>query len=292
MRLGFHLSIAGGHHKAAEAAARMGTECLQVFSSNPRGWRRPELRPAAAERFRAAAAAAGLHPVVVHASYLVNLASPKDELWEKSLDLLVDELERAAALGCAAVVVHPGSRMGRGLDWGLERVAAAARRALERTGGAVALWLENTPGGGGQLGGTLVQLARLLERLDGWPVGVCLDTAHAWAAGYRIDAAAPVGRFVDRVERLLGVDAVKLWHFNDIDHPRGRRRDRHTHLGQGYIGEAGFKALVGEPRLASAAVIMETPKDSAWADRRNLAYLRRIMTGLAPRRSVDTNCRV
>lgn len=280
MRLGFHLSIAGGHYKAAEAAAKMHTDCLQIFSANPRGWKRAALKPQAAQRFREAASAAGLDPLVVHASYLINLASPKKGLWQKSLNLLIDELRRAKALGCGAVVVHPGSRLDKGLFWGLDRVAQAARQALEATGGAVELWLENTPGGGGQIGGTLSQMALLMERLQGWPVGVCIDTAHAWAAGYRIDGAAPVRRFLGRVEGLLGMNTVKLWHFNDIDHQRGSRRDRHTHLGQGYIGVKGFTALAGDPRMAHAAVVMETPKDSAWADRRNLAYMHRIMANL------------
>lgn len=277
MRLGFHLSIAGGLYKAAEAAAELGIDCLQIFASNPRGWKRPVLAPEMAERFREASSAAKLDPVVVHASYLINLASPKDELWAKSIALLTDELQRAGALGAKAVVVHPGSRGDRALDWGLERAAQAAARALDAAGEGAQLWLENTAGGGGHLGGTLTQMAELLHRLEGHPAGVCIDTAHAWAAGYRLDTAQTVGRFLDRLDRLVGMEQVRLWHFNDIAQPRHSHRDRHAHLGQGHIGGQGFAALVQDPRLLSAAAIMETPKDDDGADARNLAFLRGVL---------------
>lgn len=289
MRLGFHMSIAGGLYKAAEEAGRIGSDCLQIFAANPRGWNRAELTDQAAERFRQEVAEHRLTPVSVHASYLINLASPKDELWDKSVDLLADELRRAGALGADGVVVHPGSRQDMGLDWGLERVAAGAARALAAADSQAELWLENTAGGRGQIGGTLTQLRLLLERLAGRPVGVCIDTAHAWAAGYGLRQARPVGRFLDRLEQAVGMGAVKLWHFNDMAYPRASRRDRHAHLGKGHIGAEGFRALAADPRLASAAVVMETPKDSPWADRRNLAFMRRLSPCPAPTRQVDTN---
>jgi deoxyribonuclease-4 len=277
VRLGFHLSIAGGLPRAVREAQALRLDCLQIFAGNPRSWSQRPLDPAQAGEFKRQAGLAGLRPVSVHAPYLINLASPDEALWRRSVDMLADQMGRAQALGAQAVVVHPGSRGQRELVWGLERVALGVSRALGQAGpGGAACWLENTAGGGGQLGGTLSQMAWLLERLRGLPVGVCLDTAHAHAAGYRLSQPGDVGRFLDRVEGLLGLKRVGLWHFNDILHARGSRRDQHTHLGRGRLGAAAFAALLADPRLAGAAAVMETPKDSPWADRRNLAFLRRL----------------
>lgn len=280
MRLGFHLPVAGGLVKAAEQAQRLGTECLQIFAGNPRSWTQKPLDPSVAADFRRACRRAGLKPVTVHAHYLINLASPDDELWQRSHAALADQLLRAAALGAAAVVVHPGSRGRRDLDWGLDRVAMgvglALDRAQEQAGAKAQVWLENTAGGGGHLGGTLGQLALLMDLLKGRRAGVCLDTAHALAAGYRLDRPGGARAFLDRVEAILGLKRVRFWHLNDTLHPRASRRDEHTHLGQGRLGAGCFAGLLADPRLGQAAGVMETPKDSHWADRRNLAFLRRL----------------
>ena len=276
MRFGFHLSVAGGPQRAAREAQELGLDCLQVFAGNPRGWRHKALDMEQAEEFRRRCRRAGLDPVVVHAPYLLNLASPDDQLWQKSIAALAQQMERAEQLGAAAVVVHPGSRRQRGLEWGLARVARGVARALEQSGGRVECWLENTAGGGGQVGGTLVQLARILEQLPGAPVALCLDTAHAWGAGYHLEGPRELARFLDRVEVLLGLERVRLWHLNDSLAPRGSHRDQHTHLGRGRLGVEGFRAIVAEPRLQDAAFIMETPKDRPGADQRNLDFLRRL----------------
>ena len=276
MRLGLHLSAAGGPSRAAEAAGRLGLECLQIFAGTPRAWRQKPLTKAEAARFRAAAAAAGLDPVVVHAPYLINLASSNYALWRRSHRALASQLKRAAALGAAGVVVHPGSRGKRELAWGLDRAAEGARRALEAAGGRTALWLENTAGGGGHLGGSLEELAGLLERLEGLPVGAVIDTAHAFAAGYRLGTRSQTEAFVKQLDGIIGLERVKLWHLNDSHFPAGRHRDRHAHLGRGLMGAACFAVLVNHPRFQDVGGIMETPKDSRWADRRNLAFARRL----------------
>jgi|Deesub1362A_J573_1020465.scaffolds.fasta_scaffold13216_2 deoxyribonuclease-4 len=289
MRFGFHLSVAGGLERAAREAAALGLDCLQVFATSPRTWRQRRIGEAEAERFQERCRAAGLAPVVIHAPYLLNLASPEPVLWRRSISALADQLRRAELIGAAGVVVHPGSRGGRSLDWGLERVARAVERALERAAPTRAeVWLENTAGGRGQMGGTLAQLAWLASRLQGWPVGFCLDTAHAWGAGYHLEHARAVERFLRRVDRLLGLGRVRLWHFNDSACPRGSRRDRHQHLGQGGIGREGFAALVRHPSLAQAPAVMETPKDSPQADRRNLALVRRLEGTGASGRDIDS----
>ncbi len=278
MRFGFHLSVAGGPQRAARKALELGLGCLQVFAGNPRGWRHKPLDEEQAAQFRRLCARGGLEPVVVHAPYLLNLASPENELWQKSVAALAEQMERARLLGARAVVVHPGSRRGRSLEWGLARVARGVAEALERSQGRVECWLENTAGGGGQVGGTLGQLALILERLAGAPAAVCLDTAHAWGAGYRLDGPRPLARFLDRVEALLGLERVRLWHLNDSLAPRGSHRDQHTHLGQGRLGTEGFRAIVKEPRLGQAAFVMETPKDRPGADQRNLAFLQGLVS--------------
>lgn len=276
MRLGFHLPVARGLVAAAEQAARLGTGCLQIFAGNPRSWTQRPLDPAVAAAFAAACRQHDLRPVTVHAHYLINLASPDPELWQRSLEGLAEQLTRATALGVTAVVVHPGSRGKMPLEWGLERVAAGVGQALARADGPAQVWLENTAGGGGRLGGTLSQLALLLERLPAHSAGVCLDTAHALAAGYRLAGRGDTSRFLDRVDQVLGLGRVGIWHLNDTRHPRGSRRDEHTHIGKGQLGVGFFRDLLADSRLDGAAGVMETPKDSPWADRRNLALLRRL----------------
>ncbi|MCF8034994.1 MAG: deoxyribonuclease IV [Desulfarculaceae bacterium] len=276
MRLGIHLSAAGGPSRAAEAAARLGLECLQIFSGTPRTWKQKHLAKAEAEVFRQSADAAGLDPVVVHAPYLINLASADYALWRRSYQALASQLKRAARLGAKAVVVHPGSRGAREPAWGLERAAEGTRRALEAAGGGAEVWLENTAGGGGHLGGSLEEMAGLLDRLEGLPAGGAIDTAHAFAAGYPLESAAKARAFLKKLDQVVGLERIKLWHLNDSDFPLGGHRDRHTHLGQGLIGVECFAVLVNHPRLRDVGGVMETPKDTRWADRRNLALLRRL----------------
>ncbi|KMY66731.1 hypothetical protein AAU61_16710 [Desulfocarbo indianensis] len=276
MRFGCHLSVAKGLVKTAQEARSLGLECLQIFATSPRVWRQRDIPPQEAAAFAAACRKAGLSPVAVHAPYLLNLASQDQKLWRHSVEALAEQLERAHLLKAQAVVVHPGSRGDKPLDWGLARVAEAVLQALEAARGPAQVWLENTAGGGGHIGGTLAQLAELRRLTQGRAVGFCLDTAHAWGAGYHLESVDKARRFLDRVDDLLGLDAVKLWHLNDTSQGRGSRRDQHQHLGRGLLGRDGFLALVCDPRLAAAPGVLETPKNSRWADRRNLAYLRHL----------------
>lgn len=276
MRFGCHLSVSGGLVKAAQEARKLRLDCLQIFATSPRVWKQRPIPQSEADSFASACGKAKLDPVVVHAPYLLNLASPEAELWQRSTEALTEQLERAHLIGARAVVVHPGSRGPKPLTWGLERVARAVSRALSGAKGNAQVWLENTAGGGAQIGGTLAQFGQLRRLLNGQEVGFCLDTAHAWGAGYRLDNASSMRRFLDRAEQILGLDAVKLWHLNDTSRLRGSRRDQHQHLGRGLVGREGFLALVCDPRLKSASGVLETPKNSRWADRRNLAYLRHL----------------
>ncbi len=278
MRFGLHLSVASGLEATLAQAKKMRLECLQIFSGTPRTWKQKPLKEQEAELFATGLAAADLRPVAVHAPYLINLASPKARLWQRSIKAMADQLRRARLLGADAVVVHPGSRQDKDLDWGLARVAEGVRRSLDLAGEGAACWLENTAGGGGQLGGGLEDLAQMLALLKGYPAGVVLDTAHAWAAGYDLSDQAAVSAYLDEVETVLGLEKVKMWHLNDSLHPKGSRRDQHTHLGKGLLGGKCFAALAGEPRLRDAGGVMETPKDTPQADPRNMAYMRRLRT--------------
>jgi deoxyribonuclease-4 len=273
LRLGLHVFTSGGLIQAARRAAELGCETIQIWSGNPRGWRRSPLDPGEAARFKEMLAEAGIHPLFVHLPYLANMATEDALLWGRSRDLLVHALERADALG-AAIVAHVGSSNAPS-ERAEERVAGAASFALERAVGS--LILENMAGQGAQVGHDLAQLVRMLARV-GEPgrTGVCLDTAHAFAAGY--DIATRAG--IDEVLAVLGPERLKLIHLNDSKAARGSRIDRHANIGRGMIGEAGMRALLTHPALAETPAVMETPKDPPGSDERNMAAARRLSAPL------------
>lgn len=256
------------------AAAELRTDCLQIFSGNPRGWKQKPITETQRDAFCSEAKKAGLDPVVVHAPYILNLASPDPELWQRSILGLSEQMKRAAFLGAKAVVVHPGSRGDKSLEWGVNRVAEAVCRAYELSNDVAFCWLENTCGGGALMGGDLNELAAMLKLVP--KAGVCLDTAHAWGQGYALDNQLNVADFLNLAEDVLGFHRIQLWHFNDSKVELGCKRDVHTHLGQGYIGEKGFKSLVSDSRLHCASAIMETPKENSLSDKQNLAFIRRL----------------
>jgi deoxyribonuclease-4 len=247
--------------RALRTAKEIGCDALQIFVTNPRGWRVPEARPKAENAFRAALAELDLAPVAVHATYLINLASPRDDFFAQSVTLLRATLERAARHGAAWVVLHIGSHMGTGVEAGLARLAAGLRQTLEGTPESVTLLLENDVGAGGELGARFEQIAAALaavpEHAD--RLGVCLDTAHLWGAGFEIGTAAGAERTLAEIERLIGLRRVRVLHLNDTKVALGSHRDVHARIGEGIIGEEGLRALLRAPGLAHAAVLLETP---------------------------------
>jgi len=282
-RLGFHLSIGGGLVRAVEQGRRTGCEAAQVFSRSPRMWKAKPLDSGAAEAFRRARSEAGLAPLAVHLPYLPNLASADEVLYEKSIEVLAEEMFRAEALGADFVVAHPGhgsadEPVGRSLS----RVARGVLRALQapnRTG-SVRLLLENTSGQRGELGIDFYQLAEIIEQIEtsafeGPPVGVCLDTAHAWAAGY--DLARPNGQdeTLAELDRVLGLDRLGMIHFNDSLAEKNGRRDRHAPVGRGRIGSRGLARWLRLPELDHLAFIMETPRATEADDLINMARAKR-----------------
>ncbi len=290
--LGAHLPLGAGMVRAADRAAKIGATALQIFSDNPTSWRRRAALPPELTPFRERLAHHGIAPLVIHAPYLVNLAAPDASVYERSLDLLAGELTVAAAYGAAIVNVHIGSHRGEGTEAGISRLASGLRRVFDLAGDAsegVTLVLENGSGGGFGLGSTIGELAAIDAALSGVGLprertGFCLDTAHLWGAGYRIDTAAGVDDMVDEFGAAVGLERLRLVHLNDSRSEPGSRADRHEHLGAGRIGAAGLGRMLSHPALDGVAYVLETPGMEEGWDVVNLARARDMAAG----REVDT----
>jgi deoxyribonuclease-4 len=275
-RIGIHTSIAPEIGAALERAVALGSTTLQIFSASPRMWPAAAQRVAAdaAARFRARRQALDLGPLAIHTSYLINLGSADGVLRARSIRAFREELTRAAALGADYLVTHPGTAGADGPAAAIERIADGLRRAA-RGGrcGAVTVLLENTAGQGGAIGARLDQLRAIIDRAGDLPIGVCLDTAHLFAAGYDIRTAGGLERTLDELERTVGLARLRLLHVNDSKAPLGSRVDRHEHIGRGHIGRAAFRRILNHPRLAGRAFIAETPIDRPGDDARNVRAL-------------------
>mgnify|MGYP006292103079 CR=1 FL=1 len=262
MRIGAHESTAGGLHLAFGRAEADGCEALQIFTGYNTRWAPRPLPHEQASLFRSEAARLEL-PVLSHAIYLINLASPHGELWQRSVDALTEELERCETLGVELAVLHPGSHMGAGEASGLRRVSAALGELHRRTAGFRArIALENTAGQGNTLGHAVEHLEQIIDRAPGGDrLAVCIDTCHAHAAGHDLRSARGYATFVDALERRIGLDRVRAFHLNDSLRELGSRRDRHQHVGEGALGRAAFARLVNDPRFAGRPAVVETPAE-------------------------------
>jgi len=275
-RLGAHMSVAGGLAQALFRGDSIGCDTIQLFLRAPTRWSAPPLNEAQVAVFGAAREATGIHPIVVHGSYLINLASPQMALWRRSLATLIDDLQRCQRLGIDRYVLHPGAHTGSGEAAGLAKVAEAVRLALGESEGDGRLLLENTAGQGSSLGHRLEQLAEILDGVaDKRRVGICIDTAHAVAAGYQLADREGFTSFWARVGELFGMEGLGCLHLNDSLRQEGSRIDRHTHIGEGHVGLEAFRSLVNDPALQDVPMILETPKGADMLeDIRNLALLR------------------
>jgi deoxyribonuclease-4 len=280
MRIGLHVRVGGGYAKAVEHAKNVGATALQIFSSNPRSYRPSAIDPVALESFATLRRDAGLDPCVIHTPYLINLASEDPKIYEGSLRLLRADLEFAARGGIRFVNTHLGSYGTRDRNEGFVAICRALEAALEEVAPNVFLVLENSAGAGQLAGGTLDELGTLVKTVGHPQLGVCLDTAHAWAAGYAINTTAGVNDFVDKVEAAIGVDRVLVFHFNDTEVELGASRDRHWHIGEGKIGFEGFRALLARRELRDRTAILETPGSDA-DDLRNMQTILAIAKGAA-----------
>lgn len=261
MRIGRHMPLNANAAKAAEIASKLGCNAIQIFASNPTAWTPTQDITEQHLAFAAASLQYDLDPVVLHAPYLINLASPDEANWEKSITLLRWTLQRGALLGASFVVLHVGSHKGAGTEAGVSRVVQAIARLLPETPSSVSLLLENSVGAGNTLGGKLEDLAAVLNFLPDYAqrLGVCLDTAHLWGAGYDISTATSTLEILNHCDSLIGLERINVLHLNDTEKALGSHRDVHARIGEGIIGIEGLQTLVCDPRLAHLVVLLETP---------------------------------
>lgn len=275
-KIGAHVSVAGGTPAAFPRGEELGCEAIQIFVKNANRWQGKSIGGDEAGAFREAHAAARI-PVIAHASYLINLASPAEELFTKSVAALVDELDRCTRLGVPGLVLHPGAHVGEGTDAGIERVVRGLDAVFADNPDLTArVLLENTAGQGTTLGADLRELHAIAQGL-GRPdrLGVCLDTCHAFAAGYDLRTEAGYDRLMNDVDGIIGFDNLRALHLNDSKFPVGSRRDRHANIGEGEIGVELFERVLSDDRLADLPAILETPEgDDGDGYRRDLATLR------------------
>lgn len=285
-RIGIHTSTAGGPPNAAERAWRLGCNTFQIFSSSPRQWRPYQLSAHQCEEMSRLRRKYDLAPLVIHANYLINPASQNPDFYRQSITAFHGELQRALALCAEYLVLHPGSFRGMSREEGLARAAAGIGKAsegLDLAAGGLAILIENTAGSEFSLGGSLEQVAALVQALRPLvPVAACLDTCHLHVAGY--DIVSPEGReqTLRQIDSTVGLAQVRVWHCNDAKAARGSRLDRHQHVGKGTIGLEPFRRLLNDPRLAHAAFIAETPIDEPGDDRRNVDALKSLVKDSEP----------
>ncbi|MCX7800784.1 MAG: deoxyribonuclease IV [Fimbriimonadales bacterium] len=271
--LGAHMPTGRGLDKALPAGAAIGCTAVQVFTSSPQQWKARELDEGLVARFRAAWSESGVGPVFSHDSYLVNLCAPDPEVREKSVLSLIGELTRCSRLGLAGAVSHIGAHLGQGEEEGRRLAAEGILRALAETPDDVGLWMETTAGQGSSLHWRFEHLADTLERCGGHPrLGICLDTAHVFAAGYDVASPGGLAGVLEEFDRVVGIERLRAVHCNDSKKALGSRVDRHEHLGQGLIGEECFRALVNHPKLEPIPIVVETPEAETMHER-NVRYL-------------------
>ena len=283
--LGAHMSIAGGHALAIDRATAFGMTACQIFTKNANQWAAKPITPEAAETFRARVAESDVAILVAHDSYLINLASPDDMLWERSSAAFGDELRRCALLGVPWLVTHPGAHMDTGVEVGSRRVATALNRLFDDLPELdVTVLLETTAGQGTTLGRSFEELAGILALVeDQSRVGICFDTCHVFAAGYDIRDAAEYTATMQAFDDIIGLDRLRVFHLNDSRKGLGARVDRHAHIGEGELGTDAFRQLMNDERFADLPGILETPKgDDGEDDRRNMATLRALAGVASP----------
>jgi deoxyribonuclease-4 len=276
MRLGVHVSIGGGLAKGVARAVELGCECIQIFSSNPNSWKVGETDPVVAEKFRVSTEDSGIRPVVLHTPYLLNLASGKPQVFNPSWRTLGSALTRADMLGAKYIVTHIGSHGGDGLEAGARRIKDAVNRALDEALGDAMVLLEGGSGAGNTVGSIFEEQAHLLDLLSDRSerVGICLDTAHLWGAGYDLSSAENVGAVLSDFDRLIGTKRLHVFHLNDTQKALDSHIDRHWYVGQGNVGLEGFRAIVNYPALAGIAAIIEVPGESVEVDQKDLNILK------------------
>jgi deoxyribonuclease-4 len=275
MRFGFHISIAGGFSKVVERARVRGCETIQFFSRNPRGWKYSPLNKKEVEEFRSSIQSSNLSPLFLHMPYLPNIASSKSKFYRRSIHSIAADLQRAEHLGAHYLIIHIGHRMESSEDQAIEAVSQGIHQAFEKVENAVILLMENTAGQGTEIGYTFDQIKKIIEGVhDHERIGVCLDTAHSFEAGYDLSNEDGIERTLENFNQTLGLKRLHLLHLNDSKTPLGSRKDRHWHIGEGHIGREGFRYLVNHPLLNHLPGIMETPRKDTVEDLKNMQVIR------------------
>lgn len=275
MRFGLHMPLKGGFSHNVNRAAGLGCQSLQIFTGNPRAWHLAPPNQTELEQRRRLLQEKNIYPLMIHAAYLINLSSANEIFLKNSCELLQKTTERAALIGAPYVVVHVGSHGGRGFDAGMKIFISMLEQELKKWPPQVTLLLENTAGGGSSLGGTFNSLGLILSELGpDAPVGICLDTAHAWAAGYDLSSAKGMQESMDELFAAVGFERVIAIHANNIGSPRGAHRDRHVHLREGLIPPEAFSRMLSYPWPEELPVILESPEIGSHWDEINLADLR------------------
>ncbi|MFB6181100.1 MAG: deoxyribonuclease IV [Candidatus Nanohalobium sp.] len=276
-RIGAHVSISGGVEKAVERQEEIGGNCGQIFAGSPRTWKVSSYKEENGEEFQEARKNKDQRPYVIHSTYLVNLATPKDDLFQKSVKCLQQELNAASTLGVEYVVFHPGAHTGSGRKNGIKRIAGGLNK-LEIPENVTVL-LENTAGKGTTLGKTMGELREMMEKTEASQekLGVCIDTCHAHAAGYEIRGEQGFKDFIEEIENDLGLQKVKLLHLNDSKDEKGSEKDNHEHIGEGNIGLEGFKNILNSEKLREKPMILETPVDDEKGYSENIEEIKKLV---------------
>jgi len=282
VKIGCHISIAGGIDNSIIRAVELDCNTMQIFSKNASTWREKVLKKDELERFKENLKNSNINPVFIHTAYLINLASPSEELFFKSINAFLEEMKRADLLLTKPyLITHPGAHAGAGEEYGIQRIVRALNIILEEStdlGLKTMILLEDTAGSGSHLGYTFSQLKRMMEGVkDRKRVGMCFDTCHAFAAGYDLSHQEGIIQTLEEIDKYLGLEQLKVIHLNDSKFPLGSRKDRHMHIGKGYIGLEGFRIMVNHKDLKHLPFVLETPKHDEKDDLKNIALVKSLI---------------
>ena len=278
MRFGFHISIAGGFSKVVERARIRGCETIQFFSRNPRGWKYGPLDKEDVEAFRSTVKSSPLFPISLHLPYLPNIACSRSKFYTRSIKSIVTDLQRAEQLGAHYLIIHIGHRMESSEDEAIEAVSKGINQSFEKVKNSVILLLENTAGQGTEIGHSFEQIQKIIDEVsEKEKMGVCLDTAHTFEAGYDLSKRDGTESMLESFDKTIGLKRLHLLHMNDSKTSLGSRKDRHWHIGEGYIGREGFRYLINHPLLKHLPGIMETPRLDTVEDLKNMKVIRSLV---------------
>lgn len=279
MILGAHVSGAGKIYQALDIAHDLGCDTMQIFSRSPQSWRRgSQIAPEDIKEFIVRRKKYKINPVFIHISYLINLASPDVGLYKSSIRAYIEDMQEAEKLGADYIVTHMGSHKETSEDAGIKRLVEALNQILEKTQGSkVGILLENTSGSGSWLGYRFYHQHKVLKGLkEKSRVGLCLDTAHAYLAGYNLAAKDGLDKMIAEIDQLVGIKLIKLIHLNDAAGELGCYHDRHDHIGKGHIGLSGMTRIINQVKFKNIPMILETPKSTPNSDKENLALVRKL----------------